>query len=369
VIDHEMMRQVGMSQADLDRTLQREVRELRRRTDRFRDGREPLEVSGRTVVVVDDGLATGLSDLAAVRALRRRGAGRIVVAAPVGSREAVAMLGREADEVVCHTVPERLTGVGGWYRDFSQVSDDEVLRALAESGSGPPAASAGGLGDEIAREVGFKLRAVRLHGDLRIPPGAHGLVIFAHGSGSSRLSPRNRSVARALNDAGLATLLFDLLSEDEAARRAPVFDVGLLAERLEAVTRWALADEATRALPIGYFAASTGSAAAVRAAAALGDLVRALVSRGGRPDLATGDLPAVRAPTLLIVGDRDREGLTLNRRAADLLRCSHRIALVPGAGHLFEEPGALEAVARLAMEWFETQLGAAGGPAASGTGG
>jgi predicted phosphoribosyltransferase/pimeloyl-ACP methyl ester carboxylesterase len=372
VIDQETMRQVGMSEADLERTLQRELLELRRRTEAFRDGRPPLDVRGRTVIVVDDGLATGLSDLAAVRALRRRGAARIVVAAPVASGESVAMLRREADEVVCHTVPERLMGVGGWYRDFSQVSDEEVLRALAEAAAGAPAAAPvprDGPGDAIAREVTFELGAVRLRGDLSIPPGAGGLIVFAHGSGSSRLSPRNQSVARALNDAGLGTLLFDLLSEEEAARRAAVFDIELLAERLEAVTRWALADEATRALPVGYFGASTGAAAAVRAAAALGERVRALVSRGGRPDLAAADLPAVMAPTLLIVGDRDREVLTLNRRAAALLRCPHRIALVPGAGHLFEEPGALEAVAGLAIEWFETHLGAAGGLAASGTDG
>jgi len=193
---------------------------------------------------------------------------------------------------------------------------------------------------------------VRVAGDLRLPESAAGLVIFAHGSGSSRLSPRNRQVAEALNEAGFATLLFDLLTSEEELDRAKVFDIALLADRLLAVTDWARAEEATADLPISYFGASTGAAAALRSAALLGDLVRAVVSRGGRPDLAAESLDRVTAPTLLIVGGADRQVLELNEAAARLLRCEHEVAIVPGATHLFEEPGALERVADLAAEWL-----------------
>ncbi len=196
---------------------------------------------------------------------------------------------------------------------------------------------------------------VRLRGDLEVPPEAAGLVVFAHGSGSSRLSPRNRAVARRLRAAGLGTLLVDLLAAEEEGRRDPVFDIDLLARRLEAVVRWARARAAARGLPIGLFGASTGAAAALRAAAALGD-IPAVVSRGGRPDLAADVLPEVRAATLLIVGSRDREVLALNERAAALMTAPVQLEIVPGATHLFEEPGTLEAVAELAADWFVQHL-------------
>jgi dienelactone hydrolase len=198
--------------------------------------------------------------------------------------------------------------------------------------------------------------ALGLPGSLALPAGAFGLVIFAHGSGSSRLSPRNRVVARALNARGLATLLFDLLTEDEAEDRRNVFDIPLLGARVADAVAWARADARTAALPIGLFGASTGAAAALTAAAeAPGDMA-AVVSRGGRPDLAAGALEEVRAPVLLIVGGADREVLALNRAAQARLRCESRLAVVPGATHLFEEPGALEAVVALAGDWFADRL-------------
>jgi putative phosphoribosyl transferase len=193
---------------------------------------------------------------------------------------------------------------------------------------------------------------LRLAGDLRLPERCAGLVIFAHGSGSSRLSPRNRQVAEALNESGFATLLFDLLTLDEELDRANVFDIGLLAERLLAVTRWMEGEEDLRPLPVSYFGASTGAAAALRAAADLGGAIRAVVSRGGRPDLAAEGLEEVVSPTLLIVGGADRQILELNEEAAKLLRCEHEVAVVAGATHLFEEPGALERVAELARDWL-----------------
>ncbi len=354
VVDQATARRLGITQDEFDRILERERHELRRQVELFRGGRTPLEVRDRTVIVVDDGLATGLTDLAAVRALRRRAAGRIVVAAPVGSPQAVAMLREAADEVVCHTTPQGFLGVGRWYRNFSQVSDDEVIALLGTAGA--PAPQANGPTAGAARDVVIDLDGIQLRGDLTLPPEATGLVIFAHGSGSSRLSARNRMVAGRLQAAGLATLLFDLLAEQEEGRRDLVFDIPLLAGRLDAVTRWARESPSTHELPIGYFGASTGAAAALWAAAAAGDQVRAVVSRGGRPDLAADRLPDVRAATLLIVGSLDREVLDLNRRAAALLRAPHRLEVVDGAGHLFEEPGTLEAVARLAIDWFLVHL-------------
>jgi putative phosphoribosyl transferase len=201
---------------------------------------------------------------------------------------------------------------------------------------------------------------VTLEGNLSLPERARGIVLFAHGSGSSRHSPRNRYVARVLNEAELATLLVDLLTPDEEAvdlRTAHLrFDIGLLAGRLVGVTDWLTQYPDTRELRIGYFGASTGAAAALVAAAQHPDAVGAIVSRGGRPDLAGPALARVRAPTLLIVGGNDFEVVELNRRALAPLRCEKQLEIVPGATHLFEEPGALEEVARLAREWFERYL-------------
>jgi putative phosphoribosyl transferase len=201
---------------------------------------------------------------------------------------------------------------------------------------------------------------VTLEGTLVRPEGARGVVLFAHGSGSSRRSPRNRHVARVLNEAALATLLVDLLTPGEDAVDARTahlrFDIGLLAERLVAATDWLTGHAETRDLTVGYFGASTGAAAALVAATLRADAVGAIVSRGGRPDLAGPVLALVRAPTLLIVGGRDVQVLALNREAFAQLMCEKRLEIVPGATHLFEDPGALEQVARLAREWFERHL-------------
>ncbi len=199
-----------------------------------------------------------------------------------------------------------------------------------------------------------------LEGILTVPAGAQGVVAFAHGSGSGRHSPRNQFVAAALQEAGLATLLLDLLDEDEAEDREKVFDIALLAERLECAADWLAREPATRDLRLGLFGASTGAAAAVVAAARRPGQVGAVVSRGGRPDLAWGDLPDVRAPTLLIVGGADEGVLELNERALACLRCPKDLAVIPGATHLFSEPGALEEVARLAAAWFNGCLASTG---------
>jgi pimeloyl-ACP methyl ester carboxylesterase len=191
---------------------------------------------------------------------------------------------------------------------------------------------------------------------LALPEGARAVVAFAHGSGSSRLSPRNQQVAEALCELRLGTLLFDLLTEREASDRERVFDVPLLAERLLLATRWLAEDAATRALCVGYFGASTGAAAALVADARAEHPIGAIVSRGGRPDLAVPVLAKVRAPTLLIVGSRDPVVLDLNRAALAELQCEKQLAVVPGATHLFEEPGALDEVIALAGHWLTDHL-------------
>jgi putative phosphoribosyl transferase len=195
-----------------------------------------------------------------------------------------------------------------------------------------------------------------LEADLAVPRSAKGLVLFAHGSGSGRLSPRNTRVAAELREAGLATLLFDLLTPVEAADRALVFDIGLLAERLLLATQWIREREETCRLQVAYFGASTGAAAALVAAAAPNENIGAVVSRGGRPDLAAAALPRVRAPTLLIVGGNDAGVIDLNREAQARLRCKSKLEIVPGAGHLFEEPGTLDIVIALARAWFLAHL-------------
>ncbi|GGT74868.1 hypothetical protein GCM10010207_85230 [Streptomyces atratus] len=211
-------------------------------------------------------------------------------------------------------------------------------------------------------EVVVHAGPVRLHGQLSVPEGATGIVVFAHGSGSSRHSPRNRFVSTSLNKAGLVTLLFDLLTAEEELDRAHVFDTALLARRLADATCWLTGRSETHGLAVGYFGASTGAAAALWAAAEPDSPAVAVVSRGGRPDLAGPRLSAVTAPTLLIVGGDDEMVLDLNRQAQALLRCESRLAVVPGATHLFEEPGALGEVAGLAREWFVGHLSRRAGP-------
>ncbi|MEU6083559.1 phosphoribosyltransferase [Streptomyces sp. NPDC047108] len=344
-----------------------EETELRRQAERFRRGRDRLPLDGRTAVVIDDGIATGATASVACRVARAQGAEQVVLAVPVAPPDAADHLRAAVDELVCLSTPAAFFAVGEWYEDFSQTSDDEVVelldrraadlgtRGADRSGAAPPPASG-----EV--EIPVPSDRVALPGDLVLPPGAGGIVVFAHGSGSSRHSPRNRAVAAALTEAGLGTLLFDLLTPEEERDRANVFDIETLARRLTEATRMVRREYG---LPIGYFGASTGAAAALWAAAddaATGaaapgsavphEPVFAVVSRGGRPDLAEQRLDAVRAPTLLIVGGRDETVVDLNRQARARLTCECRLEVVPGATHLFEEPGALETVCELARDWF-----------------
>jgi putative phosphoribosyl transferase len=365
VISERTVRALGLSPHALRALIARGERELERRVERHRAGRPRAEVAGRAVIAVDDGLATGRSAVAAVRSLRARGAARVTFAAPVGAPQSVHALEREADEVICVQTPADMWAVGLWYEDFRPTSDDEIAELLAASDARARDAPADGHGDGAAatpagEEVVIALeRGPDLAGDLSVPDRALGVVAFAHGSGSGRLSARNRAVARALNDARYATLLFDLLTNEEERSRRNVFDIELLAGRLRSASEWLLARSELAGLPLGYFGASTGAAAALTCAAELRERVGAVVSRGGRPDMARG-LEAVSAPTLLIVGGADREVLALNREAQRRLSAQNELAIVPRAGHLFEEPGALEHVSRLAVGWLDRSLAPAG---------
>ncbi len=368
VLSRETARALGLSEADLQTLRRKTERELSERIRRYRGAREPLAVAGRTVILVDDGLATGRSAQAAIQAVRDRGAARVILAVPVAAPESVEALRGVADEIVCVEMPEDLWAVGVWYEDFRPTSDEEVVSLLAELGQrgregserhgsitarGAVVPSAGA---PAVRELSIVLGPrLALSGDMTVPADARGVVAFAHGSGSSRLSRRNRAVANELVGAGYATLLFDLLTPREELDRANVFDIPLLAARLVSVTEWLEQQDVVAACPLAYFGASTGAAAALTAAARLGDRVHAVVSRGGRPDLAEG-LAAVRAPTLLIVGGADHQVLELNRTAQRQLHCPNELTIVPGATHLFEEPGALAQVGRLAIDWLGCHL-------------
>lgn len=325
---------------------------MRERRRQYSPLRAPLDPRGRTVIVVDDGLATGATMSAALMAIRARKPQQLICAVPVAAQESLRSVSALADEVVCICAPADFHAVGQFYSDFAPVEDDEVIEALAgrSVAAGPVSAS-----------VQLQVAGAELVGDLDIPPNATGIIVFAHGSGSSRKSSRNRFVALELNRRGLATLLFDLLTEAEDADYSARFDIGLLTRRLDAVVAWTRRDSRLAKLPVGLFGASTGAAAALAVAARQHSVVQAVVSRGGRPDLAGRDaLAVVAAPTLLIVGGADVQVLELNRQAQAEMTARVELAIVPGATHLFEESGALERVGELAADWFQRTLRNAG---------
>ena len=349
IVNDDMCEALGISMRTREGIIDEQEQQVRRRVQLLRNGRPLMDLRGRVVIIVDDGLATGSTATAAISVVRALGARTVVVAVPVGSPEAVRRLRRVADEVLCLEIPSDFQAVGEWYDDFTAVPDDTVQHLLA-----------GALrGDILEVDVPIPSSAgplLRLPGTLEVPANARGLVIFAHGSGSSRLSPRNQRVAASLVSASFATLLFDLMSTAEDGDRRLVFDVARLGQRLVHTIDWVREVDPVRTLPVGLFGASTGAAAALVAAAESPRLVHSVVSRGGRPDLAADWLPRVTAPTLLIVGGRDIDVLRLNRWAAERLAGPHELAVVDHATHLFEEPGTLDQVCGLARQWFTRTL-------------
>ncbi len=376
-VNREALRDLGLRDDQVAHLAEREAVELARCVRVYRGDRKALDLAGRTVLVVDDGVATGATARAAGRSARQRGAARLILAAPVIAAASEAELRSEFDEVIAVDLPEAFYAVGQWYQRFTQVSDEQVLQYLRRARGeqpeqrtdvprrerpGPDPADPPRPEEETLAIPfdGSPFERGTLDADLVLPAHAKGLVMFVHGSGSTRRSPRNRFVARVMQEAGFATLLFDLLTpeeaeEDELATRHR-FDIDLLTGRVMAATRWVSELPRTRGLRICYFGASTGAAAALAAAAELPERIAAVVSRGGRPDLvAPATLERVRAAALLIVGSRDEMVLGLNRDVLAHLPTAE-LAVVPGATHLFEEPGALGAVARLAAGWFERHL-------------
>jgi putative phosphoribosyl transferase len=346
IVDYEVCAETGIDDKDVQAVLQHERIELLRRVDMFRGSQPLMDVRDRDVIVVDDGIATGSTMLAAISVLRNLGAHRITVAVPVASQSAMNRIAPHVDEFMCLHTPEPFYAVGVHYENFGQESDEHVRNLLAGFGTLPVSIpSTGLLGQEIY-----------LPGSLTLPSNLKGIVIFAHGSGSSRLSARNIHVARILNRAGIGTLLFDLLTDREALDRQNIFDIDLLASRLESAVDYIRSNEQWSKWPIGLFGASTGAAAALVTASRRREQVSAVVSRGGRPDLAGASLSLVDAPTLFIVGGEDHEVIELNKFASQHLHCPNELKIVSGATHLFEEPGTLDQAAVLAKDWFVSHL-------------
>lgn len=355
IINDWVVEAAGLDAAEMIAVEQRERAELIRRTEHYRSGRARISMRGRTVIIVDDGIATGSTALVACDIARAAGARRVVLAVPVGPEHTLERFATRVDQLVTIASPADFGAVGQFYDDFAATSDDEVIELLDRAAQRVRTAGHRSSSPQV-EGVTIDVEGATLPGDLTMPAAMVGFVLFAHGSGSSRHSPRNRLVASALHDAGIGTLLFDLLTPTEELDRSNVFDIVTLGRRLVEATRWVRRRPDFATTPIGYFGASTGAGAALWAASELGSEIRAVVSRGGRPDLASDRLEGVTAPTLLIVGGKDTTVLDLNKQAMWRLGGPNRLELVPGATHLFSEPGALEAVAASGSAWFLTHL-------------
>ena len=329
-------RLMGMDESDLFDAAHEEIEKLQAKRRLYTPHRASLGMKDRTVIIVDDGIATGATMSAAVKTAFAKGAHHVIAAAPLASRLAIANIQQLGAEVCSYTIAEGYFTVSQYYDDFSQVSDALVADTLARH--------------EL--EVIIRDHGVSLHGFLNIPPYCQGLVVFVHGGGSGKESPRNQFVANILQRAGIGTLLVDLLSRDDQTRSDKEIDIAFLSKRVDTVVRWLLKNPKTSHLPIGLFGASSGAASALRASIELEDDVKAIVLRGGRPDLAWESLSQVTAPTLIIVGGDDEPVLAINHEAFSQLNCECEFVEIPGATHLFDEPGALAEVAKRTREWF-----------------
>ncbi len=345
-----ILSRTGLKPDDLSDTISKESKKIKHQIQTFRGGRKFSEITNKVVIVVDDGLATGATASAAVRYLKKKGAAKIILAVPVAASSSARQLRGKVDELVILEERTDLTSVGQWYKDFSEVTDEQVVSLLAKDQNKNDFKN-------FIQDLEIPVGQITLGGDLATFSSMKALIIFAHGSGSSRKSQRNQMVASQLNKAGFGTLLFDLLTDEEAKNRKNVFDIDFLSQRLASVTRWIRQQPDLKVIQMGYFGASTGAAAALQAASTLSesDSVYAIVSRGGRPDLAGQALDFVSIPTLLLVGSKDDDVLELNQHAQRLLKNS-KLSIIPGATHLFEEPGTLDEVSKQAIQWFKDHL-------------
>lgn len=358
VLNERVLAQADISAEEVAAVEQREREVVDRRVGRYRAGRTAVSLTGRTAIVVDDGIATGSTARAACQVARAAGAARVVLAVPVGPANVLDRLGQAADEVVGLETPPAFFAIGGFYRDFSQTSDEEVADLLARASTrmGSPGSDPDPDRGPRDSDVEVPVGQVVCQGHVCLPAGAGSLVVFAHGSGGSRRSAPDGHVAGVLQAAGIGTLMLDLLTTDEQDDPAASSDIETLARRLSDVTRWLRGRPENEDLSIGYFGSGAGAAAALCAAAIPGSAVNAVVSHAGRPELAGPWLGRVRAPTLLVVGEHDEPVLELNRRALVKLHCEVSLSVVPAASDLFEEPGTLATVARLARDWFTAHL-------------
>ena len=355
VINENVQRLTGADDAFISNAVAEQRAELERRQKQYLGARPRLDPRGRTVVVIDDGLATGATMKAALIGLKRTKPERIIVALPVAPEAALEEISDQADDIICLHMATEFLGVGGFYLDFHQLTDDETVAWLDQTLAGPETDTPVASANTHKRQV--SIPPIGLPGDLTVPPNPRGIILFAHGSGSSRQSPRNTYVAEKLNAEGFATLLFDLLTPEEGQDRRNVFDIPLLADRVVEASIWITSEPDLEDLPLGLFGASTGAGAALVAAAELKGRVGAVVSRGGRPDLAMVLLPQVISPTLLVVGSLDHEVIGLNKMALAELTCTKNLEVVAGAGHLFEEAGTLDNAIDHAADWFKAHLG------------
>ena len=340
--------QIGLEPDDISKIITAEKKEVQRQIKLFRNGKALTDLTNKLVILADDGLATGATIKAAIKYLHNKGVEQIVVAVPVAPASSARIIRPKTKELVTLIELEDLYSVAQWYLDFKQVSDQEVMTLLKQTDFNIESV-------EIKISDGFLNK--KLKGELTVFPNMKAVIIFTHGSGSSRKSTRNLQVASVLNAAGFGTLLFDLLTEKEGKERKNVFDIKLLSKRLIKVTKWLRELPTLENVTVGYFGASTGAAATLQAAAELSEAesIYSIVNRGGRPDLAAAALKLVQVPTLFLVGSEDHEIIELNRNAQKQL-VNSKLSIIPRATHLFEEPGTLDEVAKQATDWFDRCL-------------
>ncbi|MFZ4515761.1 MAG: alpha/beta family hydrolase [Acidimicrobiia bacterium] len=378
VVDPELQAWAGITDASVERFVDEARAALTARMAAIRAEIPMLPVTGRTVIVVDDGIATGATMQAALECLRSRDVTRLILAVPVAAAPSLARLSELVDEVVCLHAPDAFGAVSVFYDQFPVTTDLEVIRllrhqravqpgvrpaaVLVDATASSPRPSSGsrivGVAPGVEVEIEIPIEGpLRMPAVLHVPDHPRALVVFAHGAGSNRHSPRNTAVASVFATHRYASLRLDLLTPEETAEHVKGFAFPLLAARLRAALRWARAEPALAGLPEVLYGASTGAAVACIAAAAE-PTIAGIISRGGRADLVRDVLPEVRVPCLFLVGERDDVVADLTRSVVHTLGPRAQLRIIPGAGHLFEEPGALTAVAEAACEWLDQRFAA-----------